>query len=151
LNNDQVSSGIWLLVSLIICFASLQYKVGTFSSPGSGFLPLLSGMAMALFAAIGFIGATLRKRRGETWRSFLKGLRWEKALIILASLFAYALLLDFIGFSLSTLLFIGFLLRVVIPQRWSLVIGGSVSTTVASYIVFEVLLKAQMPKGPWGF
>lgn len=151
MNNDQASSGIWLFVSLIICFASLQYKVGTLSSPGSGFLPLLSGMAIGLFAAIGLIDATLRKRRGEIWHNFLKGLGWQKALIILVSLFAYVWLLDFIGFSFCALLFIGFLLRVVIPQSWSLVIGGSVSITVASYIVFEVLLKAQMPKGPWGF
>jgi hypothetical protein len=151
LNNDQVSSGIWLLVSLIICIASLQYKFGTLSSPGSGFLPLLSGLAMGLFATIGFFEATLRKRKGEKWHNFLKGLNWKKALIILVSLFSYVWLLDLIGFSLCTLLFIGFLLRAIDPQRWSLVIGWSVSITVASYLVFVVLLKAQMPQGPWGF
>jgi len=150
-NNDQVSSGIWLIVGLIICLASLQYKIGTLSSPGSGFLPLLSGMAVGLFAAIGFIHATLRRKRGEIWRNFLKGLRWEKALVILVSLFAYVWLLGVIGFLLCTFLFIGFLLRAVIPQRWWSVIGGSVLITGASYIVFELLLKAQLPKGPWGF
>ena len=151
MNNDQVSSGIWLLMSLIICLASLQYKVGTLSAPGSGFLPLLSGMAIGLFAAIGFIQATLRKKRGEIWHSFLKGLRWEKALIILVSLFAYGWLLGLFGFFLCTLLFIGFLLRVVVPQRWSLVIGGSVLISVVSYILFDVLLKAQLPRGFLGF
>jgi putative tricarboxylic transport membrane protein len=151
LNNDQVSSGIWLFISLIICMASFKYKIGTLSAPGSGFLPLLSGAAMALFAAIGLVDATLRNRKGEKWHGFLKGLSWEKALIILASLFSYAWLLEFIGFSLCTLFFIGFLLRVIDPQRWSLVIGWSLSITAASYILFEVLLKAQMPKGPWGF
>ncbi len=151
MNNDQVSSGIWLLISLIICLASLQYKIGTLSSPGSGFLPLLSGLAIGLFAAIGFIQATLQKKRGEIWHSFLKGLRWEKALVILVSLFAYGLLLGILGFFLCTLLFIGFLLRVVVPQRRSLVIGGSVLIAFVSYIVFDVLLKAQMPKGFFGF
>ncbi len=151
MNNDQVSSGIWLLISLIICLASLQYKVGTLSSPGSGFLPLLSGMAIGLFAAIGFIQATFRKKRGELWHSFLKGLRWEKALIILVALFAYGWLLGLLGFFLCTLLFIGFLLRVVVPQRWALVIGGSFLITVVSYILFDMLLKAQMPRGFLGF
>ena len=78
-------------------------------------------------------------------------MRWEKALIVLISLFAYGLLLELIGFFLCTLLFIGFLLRVVVPQRWLLVTGGSLLITVASYIVFEVLLKARMPKGFLGF
>lgn len=151
MNNDQVSSGIWFLISLIICLASLQYRVGTLSSPGSGFLPFLSGLAIGFFSIVGFIHATVRKNRGEIWDSFLKGVRWEKALVILISLFAYGWLLGFIGFFLCTLLFIGFLLRVVAPQRWLLVIGGSLLITVASYVVFEVLLKAQMPKGFWGF
>ena len=151
MNNDQVSSGIWFFISLIICLASLQYRMGTLSSPGSGFLPFLSGLAIGFFSIVGFIHATIQKNRGEIWESFLKAVRWEKALIILISLFAYSLLLGLIGFFLCTLLFIGLLLRVVVPQRWPLVMGGSVLITVASYIVFEVLLKAQMPKGLLGF
>jgi hypothetical protein len=151
LNNDQVSSGTWFFIGVTICLASLQYKLGTLSSPGSGFLPFLSGLAIGFFSIVGFIHATIRKNRGEVWASFLKAVRWEKALIVLISLFAYGLLLELIGFFLCTLLFIGFLLRVVVPQRWLLVTGGSLLITVASYIVFEVLLKARMPKGFLGF
>lgn len=151
MNNDQVSSGIWFFVGVTICLASFQYKIGTLSSPGSGFLPFLSGLAIGFFSIVGFIHATIRKNRGEVWDSFLKAVHWEKALIILISLFAYGLLLGPIGFFLCTLLFIGFLLRVVVPQRWLLVTVGSLLITVASYIVFEVLLKAQMPRGFLGF
>ena len=147
MNNDQVSSGIWFFIGLTICLASLQYKLGALSSPSSGFLPFLSGSAISFFSIVGFIHATIRKNKGEVWDSLLHAVRWKKALIIIISLFAYGLLLGSIGFFLCTLLFIGFLLRVVVPQRWSLVIGGSVLITVASYVVFEVLLKAQMPKG----
>lgn len=151
MNNDQVSSGIWFFIGLTICLASLQYKLGTLSSPGSGFMPFLSGLAIGFFSLVGFIHATIRKNRGEVWTSLLKAARWEKALIILISLFAYGLLLGPIGFFLCTLLFIGFLLRVIVPQRWLLVTGGSLLITVASYIVFEVFLKAQLPKGFLGF
>ena len=151
MNNDQVSSGIWFFIGLTICLASLQYKLGTLSSPGSGFMPFLSGLAIGFFSLVGFIHATIRKNRGEVWTSLLKAVRWEKALIILISLFAYGLLLGPIGFFLCTLLFIGFLLRVIVPQRWLLVTGGSLLITVASYIVFEVFLKAQLPKGFLGF
>jgi len=114
-------------------------------------MPFLSGLAIGFFSIIGFIHATIRKNRGEVWDSFLKAVRWEKALIIIISLFAYGLLLGPIGFFLCTLLFIGFLLRVIDPQRWLLVIGGSLLITVATYIVFEVFLKARMPKGFLGF
>jgi len=151
LNNDQVSSGIWFFIGLTICLASLQYKLGTLSSPGSGFMPFMSSLAIGFFSLVGFIHATIRKNRGEVWTSLLKAVRWEKALIILISLFAYGLLLGPIGFFLCTLLFIGFLLRVIVPQRWLLVTGGSLLITVASYIVFEVFLKARLPKGFLGF
>ncbi len=151
MNNDQVSSGIWFFIGLTICVAALQYKLGSLSSPGSGFMPFLSGLAIGLFSIIGFIHASIRKHRGELWDSLLHGLRWEKALIIIVSLFAYGLVLKPIGFCLSTLLFIGFLLRVIVPQRWLWVAGGSLMITLASYIIFEVFLKAQLPKGPLGF
>jgi len=151
MNNDQVSSGIWFFIGLTICLASLQYKLGTLSSPSSGFMPLLSGLAISFFSLMGFIDATIRKKKGEVWTGFLKVVRWEKALIVLISLFAYGLLLGPIGFFLCTLLFIGFLLRVIVPQRWLLVTGGSLLITVASYIVFEVFLKARLPKGFLGF
>ncbi|MCX5839832.1 MAG: tripartite tricarboxylate transporter TctB family protein [Deltaproteobacteria bacterium] len=151
MNNDQVSSVIWFFIGLTICVASFQYKLGTFSSPSSGFMPLLSGLAICLFSLVGLIDATIRKKRGEGWTSFLKAVRWEKALIVLISLFAYGLLLKPLGFFLCTLLLMGFLFRVVVPQRWSVVTGGSFLITVAAYIVFEVLLKSELPKGFWGF
>jgi hypothetical protein len=81
----------------------------------------------------------------------LKGVRWEKAFIVLASLFLYGWLLGVLGFVLCTFLFLAFLLRAVAPQKWAWVVGGSFLITAASYLVFEVLLKAQMPKGVWGF
>jgi len=151
LNNDQVSSGIWFFIGVTICLASLQYRIGTLSSPGSGFMPLLSGLAIGFFSIVGFIHATIRKNRGEIWTSILRAVRWEKALIVVISLFAYGFLMETIGFFLCTFLFIGFLFRVIVPHRWLWVSGGSLLISVASYIVFEVLLRTQMPKGFLGF
>jgi hypothetical protein len=48
---------------------------------------------------------------------------------------------------LSTFLFLGFLLRVVEPQRWPMVIGGSALVSFVSYGVFALWLKAELPKG----
>jgi hypothetical protein len=151
LNDDQLSGGIWFSIGLTICLASLPYKLGTFSSPESGLMPFLCGLAIVFFSLVGFIHATIRKNRGEVWTNPLKAVRWEKALLILISLFAYGLLLEPIGFFLCTLLFIAFLLRVIVPQRWLLVTVASLLITVSAYIVFEILLKAQLPKCFLGF
>lgn len=150
-NNDQVSAAVWFAAGIIICLAAFRYDLGDFASPGTGFMPLLAGLAIVFFSFLGLVHGTLRRKQGVGWKPSLRGLRWEKSLVVVAALFAYILLLTPLGFSLCTALFIGFLLRTVKPQKWPVVAAGSVLTSLGSYAVFELWLKAQLPKGPWGF
>ena len=150
-NNDQLSSALWLVLGAVIAIASLRYRLGTLASPGTGFMPFLAGLAIAFFSFIGLVHATLRRKQGIGWKPTLRGLMWAKSLIVLSALFAYTLLLTPLGFFLCTALFVGFLLATVKPQRWWVVIAGSLLTAMGAYGVFEVWLKAQLPKGPWGF
>jgi hypothetical protein len=150
LNNDQVSSTVWFFLGLAICWGSLQYKMGDPASPSSGFMPFLTGAAISFFSAVGFIHATLRRRKGEGWARILEGVRWRNAMIILFSLLAYALLLFPLGFFFCTILFMVFLLRAITPQRWSMVVLCALLTAAASSLIFGVWLQAQLPKGPLG-
>ena len=81
----------------------------------------------------------------------MRNVRWKKSLIVFLSLLAYVLLLKPLGFLLVTAFFIGFLLVAVQPQRWYVVISGAIGTAIGTYGIFEVWLKAQLPKGPLGF
>jgi hypothetical protein len=150
-NNDQASAAVWFAFGSIIAIASLRYRLGTLASPGTGFMPFLAGLAIAFFSFIGLLHGTLRRKQGVEWKPTMSGLMWEKSLIVMAALFAYTLLLTPLGFSLCTALFIGFLLKTVKPQGWLVVIAGSILTALGAYGIFEVWLKAQLPKGPWGF
>ncbi len=150
-NNDQASAAVWFALGSIIAIASLRYRLGTLASPGTGFMPFLAGLAIAFFSFIGLLHGTLRRKQGVGWKPTMSGLMWEKSLIVLAALFAYTLLLRPLGFSLCTALFIGFLLKTMKPQGWMVVIAGSLLTALGAYGIFEVWLKAQLPKGPWGF
>jgi len=150
-NNDQVSGAIWVAVGIAVALGSLRYGLGPLESPGTGFLPFLAGCAIALLAFIGLIQATLQRRKGTGWTPILRGILWRKPLLVLAALFAYALLMRPFGFILCTVLFIGFLLRAVEPQRWSVVIVGAVGTALGAFAVFNLWLKTQLPQGPWGF
>ena len=150
-NNDQLSAALWLGLGAIIAVASLRYRVGTLASPGTGFMPFLAGLAIAFFSFIGLVHGTLRQKQGVGWKPTMRGLMWAKSLIVLAALFAYTFLLTPLGFFLCTALFVGFLLGTVKPQRLWVVIAGSLLTAMGAYGIFEVWLKAQLPKGPWGF
>jgi hypothetical protein len=151
INNDQMSAAVWFALGLTITVASVPYGLGTLDSPGTGFLPFLSGLAVTFFSSIGLVHATLRRRAGVGWKPVMRGVIWRKSLIVLMALLAYVWLLKPLGFSLCTALFIGFLLRAVQPQRWSVVMTGAIGAALGAYGIFEVWLKAQLPRGPWGF
>jgi hypothetical protein len=67
--------------------------------------------------------------------------------LVVLALLAYALAMEHLGFLLGTAIFLGFLLRLVEPQRWAVVIGGSLLASAASYGLFEVWLQSELPKG----
>jgi len=149
-NHDQLSGGLFFLLGCAISLYSLQYRLGTLAAPESGLMPFLSGAAIALLAALGFLLGTLRRLRGEGWRPLFRGVAWRRGLLTLGALLGYLLLQTRLGFTLTTVLFIGFLLRAIFPQRWSVVIVTAVLTAAIAYLVFEVWLQAQLPMGPFG-
>ena len=65
------------------------------------------------------------------------------------ALLAYAVIMNYLGFLVSTFLFLVFLLKVIEPQRWSVALLGSLVASAAFYGVFELGLQSQLPKGPF--
>lgn len=150
MNRDQLSSGLFFLSGCLISYSSLPYKLGSLAAPESGLMPFLAGAAICLLAAIGFVNATFRRLKGERWEALLRGRAWKRGLLIVVALLAFVVLLKPLGFLFTTVLFIGFLLRAIVPQKWPLVVVVSVMTATFAYLVFEVWLKAQLPTGPLG-
>lgn len=150
MNNDQVSTGAFLVVGVAICLQALSYQLGRLSSPGSGFMPFVAGAAIVVCSGIGFVNATLRRRAGERWSNPMEDARWSRAPLVIGALGAYALLLAPLGFLIGTFLFIAFMLRAVVPMRWPVVIGAALAASLLSYAVFDLWLKAQLPRGAWG-
>jgi putative tricarboxylic transport membrane protein len=150
-NNDQISAATWIAVGIAIALSSLHYDIGSFESPGTGFLPFLVGCAIAFLASIGLFQSTLEWRKGVGWIPVLRGVLWKKLLLVVAALFAYAVLMQPLGFVLCTVVFMGVLLRGVEPQPWRVVIVGAIGTALGAFVIFNVWLKTQLPQGPWGF
>jgi hypothetical protein len=148
-NNDQRSSLFWLAVGLAIAFYSRRYDLGTPSSPGPGFLPFISGAAMALLALVVFFQQLPRKK--DTLKSLWAQKRWPAVPIVMTALVIYAILLNFLGFILDTFLLTAFLLRVMEPLGWHKVFAGAAGATLGSYAVFHLWLEAQLPAGFLGF
>jgi hypothetical protein len=90
---------------------------------------------------------TISKKISPVGKISFEKIRWGKWGLTLAGLLGYALLLEPLGFILCTLIFMIVLLAFVEPQRWFLVLLVSIATTTASYLIFQLWLKSQLPSG----
>lgn len=149
-NNDQRTSLFWMIIGLIIAVSSLKYGLGSLSAPGPGFLPFLSGLTITGLAIVVFVQQLSRggkERLSDLWRKR----HWPKMLMVLAALVVYTLLFNVLGFLLDTFLLIAFLLRLLEPMGWTKVLAGAVCASGGSYVIFQLWLEAQLPKGFLGF
>jgi hypothetical protein len=134
----DILSGLFLLaVSLAICDGSLHLHVGTFTAPGAGFFPLVTGVVLGVFSILIMIQA---KKTVEGPVKFWAPDANKKG-IFLTSLFIllYALLLERVGFLATTTLFFLLVSRFVFGFRWS--------RSVFFALVFTLLLDAPLPQG----
>lgn len=151
MNKDQASSLVWLTFALFICAETLRrLSLGSWGDPGPGFLPALSGGVLGVLALIHFLHSYLRKS-GESRGLWILPERWKALLFVIISLFVYVFLLEPLGFVTATFLLLIILFRAAEPHPWMVVIGGSALTSFITYLLFDVFLKCQLPKGILGF
>jgi len=149
-NNDQRTSLFWLAIGLIIAYFSTKYGLGRISAPGPGLFPFLSGLAIALLALIVFsqqFSITIK----ENFKALWLDTKWPTIIIVLGALVLYVVLFRILGFILDTFWFIAFLMRAIEPISWKKVLFGSILTSLSSYVIFQLWLEAQLPKGIFGF
>jgi putative tricarboxylic transport membrane protein len=144
-----IASVILMLIGIAIMGGALRYKFGSFENPGAGFLPFFTGLFITAFSAATFL-LTI-KRRWRPLRELWEGTRWQRALIVTVGLIIYSAFLNDLGFLLSTILFMGFLLRLLERISWKVTILATLLATLGFYLVFQIWLEAQLPRGLLGF
>ena len=122
--------------------------VGSLRRPGPGLLAFGAGAGTGLLALAVFVRSFLSQPAIETGQGE-KGIRRGKFSLICVSLFVYAALISWLGFALSTFLFVLFLLRAVQAERWWRSLVKAVLITVGNYVVFVVWLGIHLPRGFW--
>ncbi len=149
-NNDQRSSLAWLAVGLVIALYSMKYDLGSLSSPGPGFLPLGTGVAISVLALVVFFQQFARAK-GEGLKTLWTGKNWPAAMMVIGALVLYTVLFKVLGFILDTFFLMLFLLRVMERMAWIKVLAWALGAALCSYAVFQLWLQAQLPTGILGF
>ena len=141
---DRVAGLILIAIAGIVAVETTALPLGTLSRPGPGYAPLICAIILAV------LGLLVTVRRGGTP---VADLRWGEArhaaLILGAGAFA-ALALERIGFRLTTLAILVFLLGVVERRSPLAVAAVAFGISFGGYYLFWNVLRVPLPIGPFG-
>ena len=131
-----------LLGGILLAIAGWRLGPGTSKLPGPGFFPLLIACTM------GGLGVWLLLRPGSEEKSVSpESSRWSALAIALVSIFGYTMVLNELGYLVSTFALLIAQLRWVEKQSWSTSLWTAAIASAVSLVVFRVLLKVPLPAG----
>jgi putative tricarboxylic transport membrane protein len=137
----------WLVVGVAVALGSVRLGVGQVNNPGAGFLSFYAGLLLIILSLILAV-LEIRKRRRMFKFSSSFSLPISKNLAIaLGSLFGFALILEMLGYLISTGLFVFVLFKITAPRKWVGPLFWAIGISLVTYFLFSVLLECNFPKG----
>ena len=143
---DLVSGLFWLAVAILAAVQGLSLKLGSLNHPGAGFFPFWGGVVLGLLSIVLVVSSRGRDAAAGS-RSRPES---SKPLVVVGALLGYLLLLETLGFVAVTFLFLLLLFRLE-RLTWAFSAVSAGVGALASYVLFQLWLKTQLPTGPFGF
>jgi putative tricarboxylic transport membrane protein len=141
---DRVTGYVLLVIGGITLWGSVHLSMGTLKHPGPGFFPFLLGFVLVLFS-IALISKHWQK--DQVPQPFWAGRTWVRPLLGVMILGFYALLVDWVGFLITTFAFLAIWMAVIERLRWRTILSISIGTTVVLYLIFSLFLEVPLPQG----
>ncbi len=123
----------------VICYSYLL-SLGSLTQPGPGLWPFVVGVVILLSS----IALLVVERDGEDYERFTS--RTRLVGLGLISLGLFVLLIEWTGFTISSLLLLAFWLRFLGKESWRSTIGISVLSTAGFHLLFIELLGVPFPE-----
>lgn len=146
---DQVAGVLLLVLGIAYVAVGREYPYWAPTGPGSGFLPVWLGVAMAVLALFLLVGATRSRDPGPPWWPDGRGLR--RLLVVIGLTALFIVVMKPVGMILGTALFLVVILRWVEGHRWRTALGVAAATAAANYAIFTYWLRVPFPVGLLGF
>ena len=147
MNPDVLSALFWLLFALFVCRAGFQMGVGDRTDPGAGFIFFWTALIQALLSLI-VLGSAMRSGTAAANPEETAGSRkWWRVITVISALWAYALVLERVGFVLSTFLLVSVFMTAAGPSRWHTTLLVALAAALGAYGVFHLWLGVSLPAG----
>jgi putative tricarboxylic transport membrane protein len=155
---DIASSLVLIFFSLTFLIYTTRYPLDNWENPGPAVFPLLLGAVLLLLAAWQLIHAFLspkapdregvKESKVKALKAFLHDNRGESKVLIMAALMVlYLLMMQWIGFFVSTFLLVILSSRLMEAKDWVRPIALSAGVCLFCYFLFEVWIKLSFPRG----
>ena len=146
LKSDQFSGLMLLALALYVGWENRVYPIGTLQEPGPGYMPLL------LVIFLGAMGLLIALWGGRS--TPLAAMKWPeatRAVVILVACGIATFALEQIGYRLTMIALLVFMLGVLERKRPVPVVLVALGFSFASFYVIGDLLIVPLPRSPWGF
>lgn len=135
----ELKSGLFFFgLSLFVLWESLRVGLGNLHEPGSGLFSFWTGVIL------GGLSLVLIYRgwgRRESSRPIPR-----RVILALVFIFAYSMVLNTLGFIVSTFFLVGTLFRLGQKRSWWVLIGMSALVTFLTYLIFGIILHVYFPR-----
>ena len=148
---ETVAGALVVATGVAILFGSMKFPYLLDGVPGPGFLP--RWIAIGLIG-IGFvltvqgIRARLVPQEAIPWPS---AGGWARVGLMLGALAVSLVLLEWLGFLLTTTLFMGVVVFGLGVRSWRMLVSMPLLAAIGLYVVFAVWLRVPLPKGILSF
>jgi len=146
----KIEGFFWIGIGVLICLLAWKSKIGSFREPGPGFVAFVSGLFVSMIGLImglsEFLSKTHLPNTTDVNHKFSLT-SWPRLIYTMVLLVSYGLLLNTLGYILTTFLVMSGLFYDREKSRWSLSLLASMISTMVTYFVFQVWLRCQFPRG----
>jgi hypothetical protein len=142
---EVISIFFFIAVGLLFTLGSFKYVSLSSGIPNAGFFPFLGGIILIFLSLILLVPVIRQKERSQKDRFFPQKDSLKRLLTAVVILSFYGFGLEYIGFLLTTLVFMIAILRFIEPPDWMTILITSVTATGLCYLIFKLLLKVQLP------
>lgn len=140
---DLYAAIFWIVFGIFIFFyAYVKLGIGKLNTPGSGLFPFILGLffcLLAIFAVIRTLREKVQPDKPKEEESEHHETTYKKVVLVVVVLFAYAILLEPLGFILTTFLAMALLFRSAGFKRWNIAIAYSGGVVLITYFLFTYL------------
>ena len=149
---ETLAGSLFVVIGVALLIESIKLPYFIESVPGPGFLPLWISFGIigsGLVLTVKGIRASLVTPEEEiTWP---EASGWRRVGLVLGALAASLLLLEWLGFMVTTTLFMAVVVFGLGVRSWRILASVPLGSAVGLYMIFAVWLRVPLPKGIFAF